>query len=53
MSDLDDEKGGPQVVPDGPPGTPSQPAPANEETERRRQAEHGDRPDDVGRQREH
>ncbi|HEY8302522.1 MAG TPA: hypothetical protein VIG48_11525 [Jatrophihabitans sp.] len=48
MSDLDDEKGGPQVVPDGPPGAPSDPTPANEETAKRRDAEHredGDRDD--------
>ena len=53
MSDPDEEKGGPQVVPDGPPGTPSEPTPVNEETERRRAAEHGERPDDVGREQGH
>jgi hypothetical protein len=41
MSDLDDEKAGPQIVPDTPVDTPPTPSAPNEESEERREAEHG------------
>jgi hypothetical protein len=45
MSDLDDEKAGPQIVPDGPRGAPPNPSPTDKESATR-QAEEHDRPDD-------
>jgi hypothetical protein len=47
MSDLDDEKAGPQIVPDTPKGAPPDPSPTDEESEARQSEEH-DEPDDGG-----
>lgn len=40
MSNPDDEKGGPQIVPGAPDGAPTDPEPTNEESEERRAEEH-------------
>ncbi len=42
MSDPDDEKAGPQVVPDRPDGVAGEPGPADRESAERRDAEHED-----------
>ncbi len=42
MSDPDEEKAGPQVVPDRPSGLSGEPTPADRESEKRRDAEHDD-----------
>jgi len=40
MSDPDDEKAGPQIVPDAPHGAPPDPSPTDAESAQRRAEEH-------------